>query len=161
MLYLISCDITESDVNENFEVGNLSGCNAQPDKCPIPSYCNDGKGEHICLRLHYMSSETEFDYSLIYKAKVTHSGTDCNNNSYYCSYVTGGGNPTSMGVVLPWCSTNCLYLRSVCIETYDGKIYSGSTSFSYPLPPNEVVRVYVYETIGGKCDFGGVEFQED
>jgi hypothetical protein len=142
-------------------VGNLSGCNAQPDKCPIPTYCNDGKGEHLCLYIFFMNSETEFDYSTIYKAKVTHSGTDCNNNSYYCSYITGGSNPTAMGAVLPWCSTNCSYLRSVCIETYDRKIYSGSTSFSYPLPPNEVVRVYVYETIGGKCDFGGVEFQED
>lgn len=160
IIFLVSCDITESEVNKSYEVGKLTGCYAPPDKCTIPSYCNEGIGEHLCVYLVDPYTDTEINYFDIYKAKITHSGTYCNNNSYYCSYVTNGGNPTTLGAVLPWCNTNCSYTRTICYETYGGKTYTGSINFSYPLSSTGLLNLYVYETTGN-CDFGGVELQEE
>ncbi|HCN36860.1 MAG TPA: hypothetical protein DIS94_04000 [Bacteroidetes bacterium] len=158
MISLVSCNITETEVNKSFEVAKLNSCYAPPDKCTLPSYCNNGNGEHICLYIFSPITDSEIDYSIIYKAKVTTSGTDCNNNSFSCSYITYNGNPTTLGSVIPWCNTNCSYTRTICFVTNSGKTYIGSVNFSYPLTAG--VNVYVYETTG-ECDFGGVELQEN
>lgn len=130
------------------------GCNAPADKCSIPPGCSS---EHICLNIIDGSSGREFEYASIKRVKVTHIGTDCDSNVYSCIYVVPGGNPTSMGCVLPWCSTKCKYKRSVCLETFNGKTYIGDTTFSYPLQSGEGVYVRVYRTTSVWCDFGGIE----
>jgi len=152
--YLISCDITETNRKENLNIDGFSDCNDPPDRCLVPSYCDSGKGEHFCLYLFYGDTEEEFNYSNIEKVKVTHTGVDCNDNSYYCSYVTIGAGSQAMGCVLPWCNDYCSYTRSVCLETYDNKTYTGSRSFSYI--DYEDCTVYVYQ-VEGLCDFGGIE----
>ncbi|MGB9696338.1 MAG: hypothetical protein ACP5P3_02965 [Ignavibacteria bacterium] len=128
-------------------------CNTPADKCLIPSHC---PSQHVCLYLIDESYSREFEYASVKRIRVIHTGTDCDSNFYFCTYVVSGGNPTSMGCVLPWCSNNCRYNRSVCLETFDGKTYTGDTTFSYPLPPTGRVYVRIHRT-QTECDFGGIE----
>jgi hypothetical protein len=153
--YLISCDVVEPDKNKIINNTDfLSDCNTPADKCAIPTYCDSGKGEHFCLYLYNGDTDTEFNYSSIYRVIVTHTGVDCDSISYYCRYISGGSNPTGLGCVLPWCSSNCRYIRSVCLLTTDNKTYEGSVTFGYSNYSG--CRDTVYQT-DGECDFGGIE----
>lgn len=147
--YLLSCDMNKnSGLNnsvgnkEKSETDTQGECNSYPDRCPVPSYCNQGKGVHFCLYLIDGDSKEVFDYQNIEFARVIHSGKDCNNNTYYCNYVVTGSNPTTMGTVLPWCDNNCEYTRTVCLKTYDGETYAGSTTFSYSNYSGCTVELY-------------------
>ncbi|MFZ4592330.1 MAG: hypothetical protein ACOYN6_15115 [Ignavibacteria bacterium] len=163
--YLLSCDMNKNSGLDN-SVGNKvksetdtqGECNANPDRCPIPSYCNNGKGVHFCLYLRYGDSQEEFDYANIVTARVTHTGTDCNGNTYYCNYIVSGTNATTMGTVLPWCSNYCQYTRTVCLVTSDNKTYTGSITFSYINYSGCTVDLYLSEE---NCDFGGIERNEN
>ncbi len=120
--YLISCDVVEPDKSKIINKTDfLSECNAPYNKCPLPSYCDSGRGMHFCLLLYNGDTDTEFDYFNIYKVEVLHTGFDCADNSYYCRYVTSGSSSTGMGCVLPWCDDDCIYTRWVCIQTNDNK----------------------------------------
>jgi hypothetical protein len=155
--YLISCDVMDTNsgkaIDNNYINNNgKMACNADPFRCTIPSSCNNGKGEHICLSLVYGDTEEEFNYSSIRKAKVWHVGRDCDSNLYYCSYITTDGNPQSMGCVLPWCNNNCSYTRTVCLVTYDNVTYTGSVQFSYANYNGAVIHLYESQAV---CDFEG------
>ena len=161
--YMVSCDIAETNVNNSNNKSNITkdkiySCSAPPVRCSLPSYCNNGNGDHFCLYLRYGTTKEEFNYFNVAYALVTHSGRDCNNNVFGCTYLTIGGSASSMGCVLPWCSNNCVYTRSVCLVTVDGKYYTGSVQFSYANYSGCTIDVYETEYT---CDFGGIESQNN
>ena len=162
--YLLSCDMNKNTFydpitnNEGNNLDTFGECNEYPDRCPFPSSCNNGKGEHFCLIIYYGDTYEEFDYENIKTVRVTHTGKDCNNNNYYCKYVIPGGGQSYMGCVLPWCDDDCIYTRTVCLETYDDKVYSGSRTFSYSEYTGCQVTVYLSTEV---CDFGGIDINED
>jgi hypothetical protein len=163
--YLLSCDMNKNSVVDN-SVGNTgksetdtqSECNAPANKCPLPSYCDNSKGVHFCLSIYDGNTKEVFNYLNIKTVRVIHSGYDCDNVSYYCDYVISGSNPTDMGCVLPWCSSYCIYTRTVCLETYDNETYTGSVTFGYDGYSGCEVDVYPSST---NCDFGGIERNAD
>lgn len=152
IIYLSSCNYSIDGNKEIISQSDNFECVSDSNKCGIPSYCNNGHGKHICLNIFYKDTEEEFDYETIYKVLVTHVGKDCNNNDYYCSYVTTGSSPTGMGCVLPWCSNYCSYRRTVCLQTTDNKTYTGYRDFQYYNYNGATVAVYETQT---QCDFGG------
>ncbi|MCX6156833.1 MAG: hypothetical protein NTY74_02515 [Ignavibacteriae bacterium] len=163
--YLLSCDMNKNSVVESPAIkdgrsttGNQNEIDAPPDKCPIPSSCNNGNGEHLCLYLTNGTTNEEFVYGNIRKIRVTHTGTDCVGNSYYCNYILNGGNATTMGCVLPWYTNYCQYTRTVCLETYDNETYTGSRTFGYQNFSGCTVTVYLTDN---SCDFGGIERNND
>jgi hypothetical protein len=155
LCYIVSCnnnnDITDSGLNSSsITKDGLTGCYSSPDKCPVPSYCDDGKGTHLCVYLRFYEGDNQV-YPTVSCAKITHQGYDCANNQYSCSYYTTSSNPTAMGSVLPWCNEYCRYTRSVCVTATNGKVYIGSTYFSYPLTEQLWVDCYYVPNHIGCC----------
>ena len=104
--YLLSCDVNKNSVVDspvvnkgNSNTDTQSDCNAPPNKCPVPSYCNNGNGVHFCLYINDGDSKEAFNYLNIKTVRVTHTGFDCDSISYYCNYVINGSNPTDKGTV--------------------------------------------------------------
>ncbi len=163
--YLLSCDMNKNSVVDSNALkdvktssGNQNEIDAPPDKCPVPSYCNNGNGEHFCLYLIDGTTNEDFIYGNIKNVRVTHTGTDCAGYTYYCNYILNGGNASSMGCVLPWYTNNCQYTRTVCLETKDNEIYTGSRTFGYQEYTGCAVTVYLTDN---SCDFGGIERNND
>lgn len=163
--YLLSCDVNKNSVVDspslkegNSTTGNQNEIDAPPDKCPIPSYCNNGNGEHFCLYLIDGNTNETFSCANIKNVRVTHTGTDCAGNSYYCNYVRTTGSETTLGCVLPWYTNYCQYTRTVCLETKDNEIYTGSRTFGYQGYTGCAVTIYPTDN---SCDFGGIERNND
>jgi hypothetical protein len=159
--YLISCDVVETDKSKiKNDIDFITECYDTLDRCPVPSYCNNSKGEHFCLYLHNGETDEEFEYIYIKKIIVTHENTskDCLGNSYYCRYIIDGSGPTEMGCVSPWCSDSCVYTRSVCLITYGDVVYTGTRVFGHKNYSGCTVTVYQSD---GDCDFGGIEINNN
>lgn len=162
--YLISCDVNDitksNSINKQYTNDNEKlACSASPDRCPIPSSCSNGNGEHFCLYLRDGLTKEDFDCSSIHKVSVSHIGRDCDSNIYICNYSeTNGGTSYSLGCKLPWCSDNCSYTRSVCLLTYDNITYTGSVQFSYINYAGVWIDLYESQAF---CNFGEEERNDD
>lgn len=133
-VYLVSCDVINVQNNNEYADYHRKNKNAWYD-CDNPNSCSTVVH---CLYFEVDDPDTDpietIDPLTILGIRVTISGFDCTNQSYFCEYTTsyGNGNPHTLGSSIPWYDYDCKYTKTIVIGSSDGGCWVGSEYFEYP-----------------------------